>query len=453
MSHFSKKVGVVPSSSPPYDEEVSLAQYMAVLWQYRLALLAIAVLAGIVALVIGFTRAPVYQASSKLMVSPSKIGDQSGTAVSVGTYQAMVNSQTLVLQIMTELGLTGPPHRLSVSRFMQQQLQVDVLPDTHVIQVSVRLNDPALAAKFANRLAERAIEASRQVNQEDTITARDTIKLQVDESRARLTEAENKLETYRKDSQLDALRKDVYAMLDERARLLPLLVDIEAERARIQQTQDELLQQQPVRDVRRSVSPTTVMNPQTSDATRPPPPANPPNPPGQPGQPGQPAQQPNQTSRGEAAQTPELKLRDDVLNPFVNPVYEVLQQQLAASRTKLSGLEKQRAEIMKNTDLGQAAAIKLRELYTKEAETERLQTELALSKQVYLDVSNRYEQARIQVAGRSPQIQIIDQAVPPESPVSPRILRDTAFAAVLAAVVASGLLLLVTVVRRELRSI
>ena len=259
MSHFSKKVGVVPSSSPPYDEEVSLAQYMAVLWQYRLALLAIAVLAGIVALVIGFTRAPLYQASSKLMVSPSKIGDQSGTAVSVGTYQAMVNSQTLVLQIMTELGLMGPPHRLSVSRFMQQQLQVDVLPDTHVIQVSVRLNDPALAAKFANRLAERAIEASRQVNQEDTITARDTIKLQVDESRARLTEAENKLETYRKDSQLDALRKDVYAMLDERARLLPLLVDIEAERARIQQTQDELLQQQPVRDVRRSVSPTTVM--------------------------------------------------------------------------------------------------------------------------------------------------------------------------------------------------
>jgi uncharacterized protein involved in exopolysaccharide biosynthesis len=69
MNHL-KKVGVV-SSSPQYDEEISLAQYMAVLWQYRLALLAIAVLAGIIALVIGFTRAPVYQASSKLMVSRS----------------------------------------------------------------------------------------------------------------------------------------------------------------------------------------------------------------------------------------------------------------------------------------------------------------------------------------------------------------------------------------------
>jgi polysaccharide biosynthesis transport protein len=445
MNQFTKKVGVV-SSSPAYDEEVSLAQYIAVLWQYRLGLLAIALLAGIVTLVISLTRAPVYQASSKLMVSPSKIGDQAGAAVSVGTYQAMVNSQMLVLQVMKELGLFGPPHNLSVTRFMQQQLQVDVVPDTHVIQVSVRLTDPALAAKFANQLAERAIEASRRVNQEDTVSARDTIKTQLDESRARLTTAEKNLEAYRKEAQLDALRKDVTAMLDERSRLLPLLVDIEAERARIAQTLEELTNQQPVRDVRRSVSPTVVLNPQTGQAERP---VTQPN---QTGQAGQTAQPDPRNQAGQASQaTQELKLRDDVLNPFVNPVYEVLQQQLSASRTKLSALEKQRAEIMRTTDLGQAAALKLRELYTKEAETERLQTELALSKQVYLDVSNRYEQARIQVAGRSPQLQVIDQAVPPETPISPRVVRDTAFATVLAAVVAGGLLLLVSVVRGELR--
>ena len=95
---------------------------------------------------------------------------------------------------------------------------------------------------------------------------------------------------------------------------------------------------------------------------------------------------------------------------------------------------------------------KRQELYTKEAETERLQTELALSKQVYLDVSNRYEQARIQVASRSAQLQMIDQAVPPEIPVSPRVIRDTVFATALTVVAAAGLLLLVAVVRRELRA-
>ncbi len=415
-----RTVGPVPAGTV-YDEEVSLAEYMAELWQHRLVLVGIALLTAAIALLIGLNRAPVYQATSRLMVSQSKIGDQASSSVSVGTYRAMVNSQTLVLKVITDLGLTGPPHNLSVTRVMEAHLQVDVLPDTQVIQISTRLGDPAQAAAFANRLAERAVEVSRQASQEDIVTARDTIKSQLDESRNRLTLAEKSLESYRKEAQLDALKKEVGAMLDERSRLLSLLVEIEAERARIRQTTEELAHQEPVRDVRRSVSPTTVLNPPTNPPTTPP-------------------------------ERQEFKLREDVINPFANPVYEVLQQQLSASRTRLSGLEKQRAEIIRATDVGQAGANKLKELYTKEAETERLQTELALSKQVYLDVSNRYEQARIQVASRSAQLQMIDQAVPPTIPISPRVIRDTVFATALTVVAAGGLLLLVAVVRRELRA-
>jgi uncharacterized protein involved in exopolysaccharide biosynthesis len=425
MNQSGTRTDSLPSGAI-YDEEVSLAQYMVVLWQYRIALLSIAAVAGIATLMISLTRAPVYQASSKLMVSPSKIGDQPGAAVSVATYQAMVKNQTLVLQVLTEMGLTGPPHKVRVMDFFQQQLQVEVLPETQIIQISVRLADPTLAAKFANRLAERAIEASRKANQEDTISARDTIKFQLDESWTRMTNARQALETYRKEAQLDALTRDVTAMLDERSKLLPLLVDIEAERARITQTLEELTRQQPVRDVRRSVSPTTVLNPQ--------------------------ADRSGESHRSQQdPPSQELKLRDDVVSPFVNPVYEVLEQQLSASRTRLSALEKQRAEIMRTTDSGQAASVKLKELYTKETEIERLQTELQLSKQVFQDISNRYEQARIQVASRSPQLQLIDQAVPPDTPISPRVVRDTAFATVLAGAVAAALLLLFSVLRGQVR--
>jgi polysaccharide biosynthesis transport protein len=434
-----RTVGPV-SAGTVYDEDVSLAEYMAELWQHRLVLVGIALLTAAIALLIGWNRAPVYQATSRLMVSQSKIGDQASSSVSVGTYRAMVNSQTLVLKAITDLGLTGPPHHLSVTRVMEAHLQVDVLPDTQVIQISTRLGDPAQAAAFANRLAERAVEASRQASQEDIVTARDTIKSQLDESRNRLTLAEKSLESYRKEAQLDALKKEVGAMLDERSRLLSLLVEIEAERARIRQTTEELAGQEPVRDVRRSVSPTTVLNPQTNPPTTPP--TNPTTPP----------TAPTTTPPAGQPERQEFKLREDVVNPFANPVYEVLQQQLSASRTRLSGLEKQRAEIIRATDVGQAGANKLKELYTKEAETERLQTELALSKQVYLDVSNRYEQARIQVASRSAQLQMIDQAVPPEIPVSPRVIRDTVFATALTVVAAAGLFLLVAVVRRELRA-
>jgi hypothetical protein len=51
---------------------------------------------------------------------------------------------------------------------------------------------------------------------------------------------------------------------------------------------------------------------------------------------------------------------------------------------------------------------KLSLLYQKEMMLSRLQTEYDIAKAVYIDVSTRYEQARLQVAGRSAQLQLID---------------------------------------------
>ena len=68
---------------------------------------------------------------------------------------------------------------------------------------------------------------------------------------------------------------------------------------------------------------------------------------------------------------------------------------------------------------------------------------------MYLDVSNQYEQTRIQVASRSAELQVIDQAVVPDAPVSPNVLRSTILAVGLALVAASAGLLLWTAVRRE----
>jgi uncharacterized protein involved in exopolysaccharide biosynthesis len=132
-------------------------------------------------------------------------------------------------------------------------------------------------------------------------------------------------------------------------------------------------------------------------------------------------------------------------------VYEILEQQLSASRTKLTALERQRAEIVRATDLDAAGARKLNELYTKESRIDRLEREVTVYKQVYLDVFTRYEQARIQVAGRSAQLQVIDLAVPPRDPVSPRLLRDTVLAVGFSVFVGSAALLLVSAMGRGLR--
>jgi uncharacterized protein involved in exopolysaccharide biosynthesis len=389
--------------TPMYSEEVSLAEYVLVLWGYRLPLLVTAILAGLLAFVVDWNRTPTYQASSKLLVSQSKIGEGVQT-ISIGTYQAIVNSQTLVAETMDELGLSKTPHGLSVPEVMARNLTVQVIPDTFIIQVTARLADPALAAGLANRMAERAVEASRRASQDDIVTARDTIKLQLDESRARLAETEKTIESYRREAHLDALQKEVDAMLEQRSRLLPLTVAIEAERARVKQTAEELANQKPVRDYQRSLAP---------------------------------------------AGGSDVPLRESLTDPYANPVYEVLAQRLAAGRTSLAGLEREYAEVSRATSLSAAGAKKLNELYVRKAESERLQSDLELARRVYVDAASRYEAARLQVASRSAQLQVIDRAVPPTQPVSPRVFRDTAAAIVLALVVTSGVLLLLAAVGRE----
>jgi uncharacterized protein involved in exopolysaccharide biosynthesis len=390
-------------ASPMYAEEVSLAEYVLVLWRYRLALLAIAILAGLFAVVVDWNRTPTYQASSKLLVSQSKIADGIQT-ISMATYQSIVNSQTLVAETMDELGLTKPPHARSVPDVMQRNLVVQVIPDTFIIQVTARLADPVLAAGLANRLAERAVEASRRASQDDIVSARDTIKQQLDESRTRVDSAEKKLESFRMEAQLEALQKEVDAILEQRSRLLPLAVAIEAEKARVKQTTEELARQKPVRDYQRSLAPSGG-----SDVT----------------------------------------LRESLTDPYANPVYEVLEMRLVAARTSLAALEREHAEISRATSLSSAGAKKLNELYVRKGEIERLQGELELSRRVYTDAASRYEAARLQVAGRSAQLQVIDKAVPPTQPISPRMLRDTAGAIALAVIAASAVLLLLAAIGRE----
>jgi uncharacterized protein involved in exopolysaccharide biosynthesis len=384
-----------------YGQEVSLSELLLVLWRYWLLVLGIAVSVGILAFLVSSNRTPVYEASSRLLVSPPTIAGGDRPPVSLGTYQALISNQSLILEVLKELGLTEPPHELTPAEALQRNLSI-VAVGTEVIMITARLDDAALAAQLANRLAERSIRVGQQVVQEDV----DMIKVQVDESHKRLEEAEGRLLAYRKQAQLEALHAEVDVLLEERSKQLPLLVQIEGERARIRQTIEELARHDPGPRQDRVADPSV-----TRESTG-------------------------------ASESPWLTRSEKERAPAERTVYEVLSQQLADSRTKLSELESQRAEILRATDLTNLGAKKLNELYTSEVELERLQREAELAREAYFNVAIPYGEARIQAAGLGPQLQVIDVAVPPNRPVSPRPLRDTTVALLVATVLAGAAVLL-----------
>jgi uncharacterized protein involved in exopolysaccharide biosynthesis len=263
--------------------------------------------------------------------------------------------------------------------------------------VRVSLWDPDLAAKVANRLAAAAEQLAQQLNRDETLTARDIIKSQLDQTKSRLDQAETQLESFRKEAQLELLRKDVDAMLGQRGTLLALLVDIQAEKARLSQAEAQLAKRDRIDTLKRSID----TDPAAMEALR--------------------------RGGSETGSVLTLQLR----NESIDPVYEDLDKVAAESRTKLAGMEKQRAELIDVRKLDHDQQAKLSLLYQREMTLGRLQTESDIAKEVYIDVSKRYEQTRLQVAGRSAQLQLMDTALPPDRPTSPRVVRNTAIAVVL----------------------
>jgi uncharacterized protein involved in exopolysaccharide biosynthesis len=78
-------------------------------------------------------------------------------------------------------------------------------------------------------------------------------------------------------------------------------------------------------------------------------------------------------------------------------------------------------------------------LYPKEIQLQRLETEFDLTKSVYSEVSLAYERARLQGAGMSARLQLIDPALPSNQPLpapSPPVRLMFAFAFGFAALIA-----------------
>jgi protein tyrosine kinase modulator len=379
-----------------HDDEVDLMRYVLLLWRYRLAIAIGTILCGIAAFVATGLTSRTYEATVKLVVSPPKTGGvgEVGSTISVATFRSLIENQSLGAKVVEEFALNKPPHEVTASEFLREMVKVEAVRDTSVIVVKVTLWDPELAAKVANRMAQAAEQLAERLSQDETISARDIIRAQLDESRKRLDQAEGNLESFRKKAQLELLREDVDAMLGQRGTLLALLVDIQAEKARLAQAEAQLAKRNRIDTLRRSID----TDPAAMEALR----------------------------RGGAETGSVLPLQ--LRNESVDPVYEDLDKVAAESRTALAGMEKQRAELIDVRKLDRDQQAKLSLLYQQEMLLSRLQTEYQISKEAYVDVSKRYEQARLQVAGRSAQLQLMDAALPPDRPVSRHMVRNTALA-------------------------
>lgn len=425
-----------PSSDAVLEDEVDLWQYARVFGRHWRLLLLLAALGAFGGYALSRLRPVVYEGVTTLIVLPPARGDT--RAANPASFRALLANFSLAANVIRELGLDKPPDELTSHRFLERALTVEELAGTSLVRVRVRLSDAVRAAEASRRLAEQAVALNERIGAQESTSVRDQMKAHLEEAASRMKTTESQLLAFQREAQVDLLKEETDAILDERGEQLKLVISIESEKARLNAAEQEIKKHERVLSIGRSAQAEDALRRAARDPEPKPAPAQDPL--------RRPARDPNRQPLEEQEQNADAEMLD-LSNPFVNPVYQTLDFQIATSRARLAALERRRRELVDVKKLGGTELPQLSELYRRQIELARLQASHELAKKVYTDLAVRYEETRSDALSRSSQLQVVDPAIPPERPLSRKGAQSAALGLAVGLILA-GLTVLVLENRR-----
>ena len=403
--------------------ETPLEAYTTIAWRYKWWVLATALIGAAAGFVYAWTRPRVFEARSTLMVSAL---DQ--TTAPAGQLRAFLVNQSLITQVLAEHGLDRLPHYLTPATFAKNNLAVDELVPGGLLQVRVRLSQPTVAAQVCNRLVALAIELSSQANVDESLSAEQFIKKQLDTSRTQLEDLSARLLAFKIAAHLDMRRAEVQSVLAQQRELSDLEIRLAAERGRLSASTSELARRSRILPAPRAANPMGAAlersaassgaaeptAPATATSTQSPPSGVPS--PSRPEAPGMDDRAAELLAGGSA---------------MIDPVYEILDYDAASGRVRVAELESRRRALVNSLGASSTRLKPLKDLYEHETEQARLEADYQLASTTYEDLFTRYQQARMQIPSTSAELKLIDKALVPtdSSNPSPLIAADLGGAA------------------------
>lgn len=212
------------------DEVVDIQHFVAVLGRRKWSIMGFALLMAIVAGLFAFSIQPVYRASATLLIEAQEqnvvsIADVYGvdtrTQQYFDTQFEILKSRPLAEKVVRQLNLTTqrefiwhpvpwapllerfnirtPPPNPVIAAVNRYEAILNIAPTakTQLVQVSFDSRDPALAAAIANAHARAYIESYLEAKEAMTRSASEWMAGRADELRQRLTESEQRLQTFK----------------------------------------------------------------------------------------------------------------------------------------------------------------------------------------------------------------------------------------------------------------
>ena len=387
---------ISPPVGEPFDDgEIDLGPYVRLLWRSRFLLLAAALLVAALFAGWALTTPRSYEARAILSLLPGRLPSVEGglsNTTTTADYRPILESPNLAALVITALGLDG--NGLLASRFFGSVVTVEEIRNTRLFILRGRSDDPGLITRIVNRTAELAVQESRRLINAEGIRVHSALEGAFNGALAHLQQAESKLLTFKTTSQIELLRKDTGAMLEQRGGLPSLLIQVEVAKAKLATAESELSARQRIDTVVRTIdSDPALLESARSSSSRP-------------------------------SDLLGIQLRDE----SISPVYRQLDADVAESRILLAALERQKEQLTNVQRLDAPQQAQLSRLYAEESELMALQAEADLARRSYQDVALAYQSITMQTVGLSSSLQILEVAGLPDAPLPRHVLTRTLLA-------------------------
>ena len=410
----------------------------------------------IIVAAISFLLPPTYEGEATLRIKQPKgladsllgdtpLGNTGATKQQMSTYAEILKSRTVVQSVIDQT-MAGKED-IPTYEDMLKHITTQPVKDTEILNIKVKADSPEEARNITNTLVNTFIERLTGLVRSEQSTVREFIGERMRDAKADLAKAEDNLERYKKNEKIVAPEDETKAMIDKLSALDKLsaenAVAMTANQARLVSARKELADENPgfVADnpliqqykgklAELEVQLATLSETYTEDY-------------------------PQVTEVRAAISEVRAKLNAEIQRvvtanaPSMNPVHQAILQGRIQAEAEMNAAGAQKNAI---TTILAKSEEQLSTLPAKEKGLIQVQRDSDVAQDIYIMLAKRYEEAKISEVMQPTDVQIIDEAIVPDKPVSPKKALNIIIAAVLGLFLGIGLALMLEYLNQAIRS-
>lgn len=228
--------------SLPHFEEVNIQKYLEVIKRRWLPLVGIFSISIILGYLYAFSLKPSYKAEGSLMIKTNRSSSLTGVSEDIGRLEALnlndnpletqvrvIGSNPVIEKTINLLHLKDTKGKPLTITELANQLKIEGIKGTDVVQLSYKGSDPQLAATIINQVMKSYIDLNIEANQEEARTAKEVLVTEVPKAEDIVTRAESKLRVFKEQNKIVVLEQEANAAVDTISKLGNQLSEAQAQ--------------------------------------------------------------------------------------------------------------------------------------------------------------------------------------------------------------------------------